>query len=101
MISGRGRRDAARRLAGIPLWYVFGNHGLEPWGERATDAIQVRQWLDRLERQLQPYRGLSIEDKTYSVTIHYRQVREKRRALKARCRLRRNRSNALCSTIPS
>ena len=48
----------------------------------------VRQWVDRLGC-LRVYPGLSIEDKTYSVAIHYRLVRRKRgvrRAIQAAVR---------------
>jgi trehalose 6-phosphate phosphatase len=83
VISGRTRHDVARRLARIPVSYVFGNHGIEPWGQNASYAGQVRRWVDRLERQLAPHRGLSIEAKTYSVAIHYRNARHKQRALRA------------------
>ena len=88
VISGRGWSDVAPRLDGIPLRRVYGNHGLEPWAENAGHAAAVRQWIDRLDH-LRTYPGLSIEDKTYSVAIHYRRVRQKRvvrRAIEAAVR---------------
>ena len=88
VISGRGWSDVAARLDGIPLWHVYGNHGLEPWAQNASHAATVRQWVDRLGC-LRVYPGLAIEDKTYSVAIHYRLVRRKRgvrRAIQAAVR---------------
>jgi trehalose 6-phosphate phosphatase len=73
----------ARRLKGIAVWHVFGNHGVEPWGQDGAHAKQVREWLDLLERRLSSYSGLHIEDKTYSVAIHYRSVRQKRLVVRA------------------
>lgn len=83
VISGRGRDDLMKRLEDIPVWDVFGNHGLEPWGQDPAYAKQVHEWVDHLERRLASYTGLIIEDKTYSVAIHYRCVRQKRLVLKA------------------
>ena len=77
IVIGRGWSDVAARLDGIPLWHVYGNHGLEPWAQNAAHAATVRQWVDRLGC-LRVYPGLAIEDKTYSVAIHYRLVRRKR-----------------------
>jgi trehalose 6-phosphate phosphatase len=82
VISGRGQRDVTRLLSGIPVWAVFGNHGLEPLGERPAYAQRVRDWIARLEQRLTPYPGVALEDKTYSLTVHYRQARSKRRMRK-------------------
>jgi trehalose 6-phosphate phosphatase len=83
VISGRGRADVARMLAAIPVWAIFGNHGLEPLGQRPAYARQVREWIARLEQQLTAYPGVAIEDKTYSLTVHYRRTRAKRRVARA------------------
>jgi trehalose 6-phosphate phosphatase len=83
VISGRSRADLARRLARVPVWHVAGNHGLEPWGERESYARRVRRWMQPLSAQLAPCEGVVIEDKTYSLTVHYRQARNRRRALEA------------------
>lgn len=78
VISGRGRDDVTKRLEGIPVGHVFGNHGLEPSGQNVAYATRVRKWLRHLERRLPAHAGLIIENKTYSVAIHYRSVRQKR-----------------------
>jgi trehalose 6-phosphate phosphatase len=83
VISGRRRADVARRIDGIPLWHVAGNHGVEPWGETKSYAARVRTWMPPLQQKLAQHPGVAIEDKTYSVTVHYRLARQKRRAVKA------------------
>jgi len=83
VISGRRRDDVMKRLKGIPVGHVFGNHGLEPWGQDTAYAEQVREWVDHLERRLLSFSGLIVEDKTYSVAIHYRCVRQKRLVVQA------------------
>jgi trehalose 6-phosphate phosphatase len=83
IISGRRRADITRRIENIPLWHVAGNHGVEPWGEKEIYASQVRAWTGPLIDQLAAYEGVELEDKTYSLTVHYRNARQKRRAVKA------------------
>src|SRR5262245_2834683 len=41
IISGRASDDVTRYVADIPLWHVFGNHGLEPWREGPAHVRQV------------------------------------------------------------
>jgi len=68
------------RLAGIPLRGVIGNHGLEPW--RATDELRrtVERWKALLEPALAALPGVELEDKTYSLALHYRRSRQKKEA---------------------
>jgi trehalose 6-phosphate phosphatase len=98
VISGRARKDVAGRLRGLPLYEIIGNHGLEPApGARrgsnghpptaAPDARQVAaevaRWMVRLHRDLDVCKGVEIEDKGFSLAIHYRRSREKKKALAA------------------
>jgi len=83
VISGRPLEDLARRLDTIPVWYLFGNHGFEPHAGNDQHAASARDWADRLSRQLPVHEGLVIEHKKYSVTVHYRRVRNKQRVMKA------------------
>jgi trehalose 6-phosphate phosphatase len=62
---------------------VAGNHGLEPWGEEASYAERVRHWVRKLQRLLEGVEGVTIEDKTYSVTVHYRRAKPKDRVRRA------------------
>jgi trehalose 6-phosphate phosphatase len=81
VLSGRALGDIAERLEGIPLWHIAGNHGIEPWEQTETIARKVHAWVWQLRKRFAPYPGIVIEDKTYSVTVHYRRARTQRRAL--------------------
>jgi trehalose 6-phosphate phosphatase len=81
VISGRMRADLIPRVTSIPLRHVAGNHGIEPWGDNERLASYARRWIPPLRRQLDGEEGVVIEDKTYSVTVHYRRAARKRRAL--------------------
>lgn len=83
VISGRRLDDVSKRLNGIPIWYVFGNFGNEPAAANSRSSETVRDWMPRLTERLPTHRGMVVEEKKYSVTIHYRHVRDKRRALAA------------------
>lgn len=83
VISGRAHRDLAKRLGRLPLWEVFGNHGIEPWDQSRESAAQVHEWVTSLRGQLTRCPGLVIEDKKYSVTIHHGAARDKARVRRA------------------
>ena len=83
IISGRALDDLSTRLEGIPVWYLFGNHGLEPAPPGAVSSTPVPQWVEQLKRLLPDDPGIVIEDKRYSVTIHYRNAVDKHRAVEA------------------
>jgi trehalose 6-phosphate phosphatase len=83
VISGRRLDDVTRRLNRIPVWHVFGNFGHEPAPPAQRPPERVRDWARKLTEDLPSHRGLVIEEKQYSVTIHYRRVRDKRRAVEA------------------
>lgn len=83
VISGRAREDVLRRVSGIPLRHVSGNHGLEPWAEKSRYVELVGQWATTLHEGLREHEGVIVEDKVYSVSVHYRMAPEKRRALRA------------------
>ncbi len=80
VLSGRARADVERRVLGLGLAGVIGNHGIEPWHTRARPAGQARRWVPLLEERLYGLRGVVIEDKGLSLTVHYRLSREKRKA---------------------
>lgn len=79
VISGRALPDVSARVEGLGLRGVVGNHGVEPW--RATRQIhrRVREWRPLFENALGMEPGVEIEDKTYSLAIHYRRSRSKKR----------------------
>jgi trehalose 6-phosphate phosphatase len=80
VISGRAQPDALKRLRGVGVHEVIGNHGVEPWG--ATDKLmdEVQSWRPSLDEHLAALQGVKIEDKVFSVAIHYRQSRQKKLA---------------------
>lgn len=86
ILSGRSLGDLKRRLTFAPN-YLIGNHGLEGLatpGESLDLAKNVcRKWMRRLLVRLggtQRSAGLEIEDKTYSIAVHYRKSRAKKDA---------------------
>ena len=83
VISGRALDDIASRVKRIPLWYVFGNHGLEPASAGSTREKPTAEWLRRLREQLPDHPGVVIEDKKHTLTIHYRAAHDRPRAVAA------------------
>jgi trehalose 6-phosphate phosphatase len=77
VISGRARSDALGRLRGVERCRVVGNHGAEP--SPGADALRARvlQWLPVLRARVAGRQGVVIEDKRFSVTVHYRRARER------------------------
>lgn len=80
VISGRARRDVTARLRGTGISTVIGNHGVEPWQATAPVRRAVGGWRTALDRRLGRIQGVEIEDKGYSLAIHYRRARNKRAA---------------------
>jgi trehalose 6-phosphate phosphatase len=82
LVSGRGREDVRRRVRGIGFQEVVGNHGIEPSNSSRAIAQTIRGWLVLLRPGLKGLPGIAIEDKTFSITVHYRKARLKKRAVK-------------------
>ena len=80
VISGRGKADVLRRLQGTGVCDAVGNHGIEPSDATARVREQVIRWGPGLRRDLVGLRGVQVEDKGYSIAVHYRRSREKKRA---------------------
>jgi trehalose 6-phosphate phosphatase len=80
VISGRTQRDAMRRLHGIGVHKIAGNHGAEPWQGMNRPVNKIDPWRRLLGERLSGIRGVKIEDKGFSIAIHYRQSREKKLA---------------------
>jgi trehalose 6-phosphate phosphatase len=79
VVSGRAQADLLKRLRGIRIAETIGNHGLEPWQWSDHFWVQVRRWLPDLQRELEGLEGVSIEDKVFSLAIHYRASKSKRK----------------------
>jgi trehalose 6-phosphate phosphatase len=85
VVSGRPLDDLTRRMQGVPLFGLSGNFGREPPIAGRRPPPQVREWVDLLRESLARYTGVLVEDKTYSVTVHYRHAVDRagvRRALR-------------------
>lgn len=83
VISGRSRDDVVGRLDGVAVRYVVGNHGVEPSVGMERFEGMVRGMRERLEGALGGLQGVEIEDKRYSLAIHYRRSRSATRAREA------------------
>jgi len=83
VISGRAQLDAKQRLHGIGVHKIVGNHGAEPWHGMNRPTNKSDRWHRLLGERLSELRGVKIEDKGFSIAIHYRQSREKKLARSA------------------
>lgn len=63
----------------------IGNHGLEsPTGSKQAlrdAALAVRQWMVALQSRRQNLTDVFIENKKYSLSLHYREAKNERRAI--------------------
>jgi trehalose 6-phosphate phosphatase len=80
VISGRSRRDVASRITGAAVRYVVGNHGLEPGADSPETERALGEARLALGRLAEKTQGLDLEDKRYSLAVHYRRARRRRAA---------------------
>jgi trehalose 6-phosphate phosphatase len=80
IISGRAQADVARRFRGVGVASVVGNHGIESWHKAGRSGAEVHGWLPAIAAAAAPIKGVVVEDKTFSVAVHYRASREKKKA---------------------
>ena len=80
VISGRAQADALKKVRGVGVLEVVGNHGLEPRHRTSRFAAEVQRWLPALEWCASAFKGVTVEDKIFSVAVHYRHCREKKKA---------------------
>jgi trehalose 6-phosphate synthase/phosphatase len=81
IVSGRSVEDIQKRLAIDGVVYA-GNHGAEVRSGDKTlvsgrsDQVRVllEEMLGRLQRALAPFKGVLIEDKGVTASVHYRNV---------------------------
>jgi trehalose 6-phosphate phosphatase len=77
VISGRIRSDVASRVSDVTLAAVVGCHGAEPGFGPLDRSLErrVASWRGELERALGECDGIDIEDKKFSIALHYRRAR--------------------------
>jgi trehalose 6-phosphate phosphatase len=72
IISGRSRTDVRSRLTGIRVPHVVGNHGIEPARSISQHAQSMRSLAKELRTLFALHLDIDVEDKGYSLAIHYR-----------------------------
>jgi len=90
LITGRSVADIRERLGFTPH-FIAGNHGLEGvpgWEWRTQQYEQLcHGWKQKLVAALADHAhfdpGIAVEDKRYSLSIHYRHVKDPRQAVAA------------------
>jgi trehalose 6-phosphate phosphatase len=83
IITGRSIQDVRCRL-GFPPYFIVGNHGSEglPGWETAAERhrVECQGWYEQLTACKQHHAcfgpDVTIENKNYSLSIHYRQARD-------------------------
>jgi trehalose 6-phosphate phosphatase len=80
VISGRSQNDVSTRVAGMGVKFIVGNHGLEPGNDMGKFAAVVVSSRPKLANALLGLDGIDIEDKGYSLAVHYQRSRRKREA---------------------
>jgi len=78
VVSGRARSDVRHRLGGAKVRYIVGNHGLEPGESLGAFRRQISAARPVLRDLLGGVPGVDIEDKEFSLAVHYRRSRRKR-----------------------
>lgn len=77
VLTGRSRADALRLLTGIPVLEIIGSHGIETQAAAGTRFLpRVARWREALVARVGQLAGVRIEDKRYSLAIHYRRSAE-------------------------
>lgn len=86
LVSGRSAADA-HRLGAVPGIWVIGNHGIEmrhPDGHVEVDAVvsafapAIAEAVRRLRDRVGAIDGVIVEDKKWTISVHYRLVAEDR-----------------------
>jgi trehalose 6-phosphate phosphatase len=80
VISGRSAADVARRVDSVGIFAVLGS-GATAADE--TQAARVRKWTCLLRDRLAALPGVALEDKRFSLAVHYRQAPDRNAACRA------------------
>lgn len=74
VVSGRKLSDLTPRLHGVPLRSVFGNFGYEPAPRGRPRTGRIGEWAATLSARLGHLQGVVVEDKAFTLSVHYRQA---------------------------
>ena len=82
VISGRWRSQLVDRLPDVPFARLIGNFGYQAAEHSGHPEVKglVRQWKAVLSAACPGDHGIVIEDKVYSLAVHYRHARNRREA---------------------
>lgn len=80
ILSGRSRADLLLRLEGVAPRFVIGNHGMEPGADTPAAAAAVARIERDLAGVLSGSAGVELENKRYSLAVHYRKAVPRERA---------------------
>lgn len=80
ILSGRARADLLKKLEGLCLARVIGGHGSEPEAIARRRQGRIQKWRVAIEKQLGSTKGIWVEDKGFSLAVHYRQYPQKAEA---------------------
>lgn len=72
IITGRARADCLARLDDVPVRAVVGNHGLEEGLDAPFPASELDEARAQLSALIARADGLELEDKRFSLSVHYR-----------------------------
>jgi len=73
ILSGRARAEVLAKLGGVRVERVIGNHGAETAAIQTKTRRQVGKWKEALEPAIRSLPGIWVEDKGFSLAVHYRQ----------------------------
>ncbi len=78
VVTGRSRRDILPFLEELPLLRLVGNHGAEWEGlPPALPRKIIARWHAAMVSACKDLPGVLVEDKTWSVAVHWRSARRK------------------------
>jgi len=78
VVSGRSRLDLVSRLEDVPSIGLVGNHGAETAAGPPDPGVRrrVAAWAKALDSVFASSRGVEIEDKGLTLSLHYRRAPE-------------------------
>lgn len=76
LISGRSRSDVAERISNAAVKYIVGNHGLEMGEEEPLPKVLLDEARERLGALVTAAGDIELEDKGYSLAVHYRRAED-------------------------